>query len=188
MRIFLSSRSMAAFACGTVAGLAAGRLFPPLVASAAGAARVTAGRDPFEPLIADHRRFVDLLDNMAESRPGSVLRRTQLLLRLKRGLAAHAMAEEDVVYPLLSDRAKAAEDARRLYGEHAEMKMLLFRLEQTPKAEPGWSRLARDLRTLVAEHARHEEEVDFPRLRTALDHTARIRLARDLHREKSLVL
>lgn len=181
-------RGIAAFAGGAAAGMIVSRLLPPVVAMAAGSARAAAGRDPFEALLADHRRFLALLTSMEQSRDEEVFRRTQLLLRLKRGLAAHALAEEDVVYPLLHDDGKAEHDARHLYGEHAEMKLLLYRLEETPKDDPAWAGQARTLRQLVEEHARHEEEVDFPKLRQVLDDPATARLARNLHREKSLIL
>lgn len=183
-----SVRGLTAFAIGAVAGVLASRLLPPVAGAAAGMARVRAGRDPFDALIADHRRFLDLLDEMAESRSDARLQRTQLLLRLKRRLAAHAMAEEDVIYPLLSDEANAPDDARRLYSEHAEIKMRLYRLEHMAKNDPQWASEVRALRTLIADHARHEEEVDFPALRRALDDERRTHLARDVHREKALVL
>ena len=46
-------------------------------------------------LIADHRIFESLLTEMEKSADNEYLHRTQLFLRLKRRLAAHAMAEED---------------------------------------------------------------------------------------------
>lgn len=181
-------RVAAAFAGGAAAALIASRLLPPLTAMAAGSARAAIGRDPFDALVADHRKFVALLSSMEQSRDDDVFRRTQLLLRLKRGLAAHAMAEEDVVYPLLHDEAKAEHDAKHLYGEHADMKLRLHRLEEMPKDSPAWLSDVRDLRQLIEEHARHEEEVDFGKLRGALDDGAMARLARNLRREKALVL
>lgn len=178
----------AAFAGGAAAGVVASRLAPPVAAMAAGSAWASAGRDPFEGLVADHRRFLALLLEMEQSPDGALFQRTQLLLRLKRGLAAHAMAEEDVLYPLLHDRAKGEQDAKHLYAEHADMKVFLYRLERMPKDSADWARQAATLRELVEKHARHEEEVDFPRLRAALDDAASVRFARDLHRERSLVL
>lgn len=183
-----STPGIAAFAFGAVAGVLAGRLLPPIAAAASGSARARAGFDPFDALAADHRRFLDLLEEMAESRSDARIQRIQLLLRLKRRLAAHAMAEEDVIYPLLADEAAASDDARKLYSEHADIKMRLYRLERMSKTGPEWASEARALREVIAEHARHEEEVDFPALRRALDEKGRTHLARDLYREKALVL
>ena len=183
-----AGRGLAGFAAGALAGVFASRVLPPLMAAASGSARVAAGGDPFDPLIADHRKFLSLLEQMEESSQDARMHRMQLLLRLKRRLAAHAMAEEDVLYPLLSDEAKAKEDVDRLYGDHGRIKILMHRLEQFPKDDPQWVSEVRALKALITEHARQEEEVDFPALASTLDEAARQRLARDLHREKALVL
>lgn len=176
------------FICGLAAGVVAGRLAPPLFAMAWGTGRVAAGGDPLAVLIADHRHFLSLLTDMEESRDNQRLRRIQLLLRLKRRLAAHALAEEDVVYPLLQAETEAQQDATQLYAEHAAMKVLLFRLEQKVAHGIDWADEVSKLRMLIATHARHEEEVDFPRLRDTLENGARVTLARKISREKALIL
>jgi hemerythrin superfamily protein len=181
-------QGMVTFAVGAAAGLIAARMLPPLVAQATGAMRVAAGGDPFDALAQDHREILSLLDRMERSPDDAVVTRTQLLLRLKRRLSAHALAEEDVVYPMLHDRAHETEDARHLYGEHAEMKMHLFALEQMPKDDPRWPDRARRLKALIAGHVRQEEEVDFPKLRRLLDQRATARLSGNVQREKALLL
>jgi hemerythrin superfamily protein len=138
-------------------------------------------------LAEDHRAILTLLEHMAQSPDGAVFARTQRLFRLKRRLAAHALAEEDVVYPLLHDRGAAAE-ARHLYEEHAEMKMHLYHLEQMPKDDPRWRPRVVELRTLIEGHIRQEEEVEFPKLRAALDDQAVTRLSAQMGREKALLL
>lgn len=184
-----SGRSLAtALIGGVAAGVLASRLLPPVVAMASGSVRAAAGQDALEALVSDHRRFLHLLNEMEHTGESEVLRRTQLFLRLKRGLAAHAMAEEDVAYPLLHDKAGSEQDAKDLYAEHGEMKMLLHRLEAMPKDDPRWSGEAAALKRLIEKHARQEEEVEFPKLRQALDRRERTRLSRDLQREKAVVL
>jgi hemerythrin superfamily protein len=185
---WVSMRGLAAFASGAAAALLASRLFPPIVAQAAGTARVSAGGDPFDALARDHRVILSLLDRMEHSRDDAVFDRTQLLLRLKRRLAAHAMAEEDVVYPLLHDRAHEVEDTKQLYSEHASMKMSLYALEQTPKNDPRWRGLARDLKALIERHVHQEEQVDFPKLRQLMDTRETARMSGEVQREKALLL
>lgn len=182
------NRNVAAFAGGAVAAVIASRLLPPMMAMAVGSGRAASGGDPFAPLVVDHRYFSKLLSQMEESRDDATFRRTQLLFRLKRRLAAHALAEEDVIYPLLHDEADAEQDADQLYSEHAEIKMLLYRLERVPKDDAQWVENVRKLKALIERHARQEEEVDFPRLRVALKSPERQRMARDLQREKALAL
>ena len=185
---WLSTQNAVAFAGGAAAAVVAARILPPLLGMAAGSALAAMGRDPFESLMADHRRFLGFLSAMEQSRNDELFQRVQLLLRLKRQLAAHALAEEDVIYPLLHEEVRAEEDAKHLYAEHAEIKMHLHALEQGPKDDPGWAARAGELRRLVEEHARHEEEIDFPKLRRHLGDSEMARLSRDVHREKQLIL
>lgn len=179
---------LGAFAWGAAAAFVASRILPPLIAQVAGAARASRDGDPFAALIVDHRHMVSLLTRMERSGAADVLDRTQLLMRLKRQMTAHALAEEDVVYPMLHDDAHAEDDAKKLYSEHARMKILLHALEQMPKDDPEWPQRASALRELVESHARQEEEIEFPRLRTLMSDNARARLAGQVHREKAMVL
>ncbi len=174
--------SMAAFAGGTVAALLASRLLPPLVAQGVGPLRDSG--DPFESLIRDHRHFEELLHEMTRTDIGA-LRRGMLLQRLKRGLTKHALAEEDVVYPLLHEHRHEPDG---LYADHAEIKMHLHALEQIPKDDPRWTARVRQLQSVITEHARLEEQVEFPRLRAAMDDEESSLAARHVHRERAMVL
>jgi len=185
---WLSPRGLAMMAGGAALALVASRLLPPVVAQLAGTARHAAGRDGIDALIDDHRHIQALLVEMVQTPIDAPGRRTQLLLRLKRRLAAHAMAEEDVVYPLLHEEARKEEDAKHLYGEHAEMKMHLFTLEQTPKDDPRWLAVALDLKRIVDGHIRQEEEIDFPALRNSLDDGQTAIMSGSVAREKALIL
>ncbi len=181
-------RFAASFAGGALIALVGSRLLPPLVAQARGAARMRADGDPLATLLDDHRAILSHLDAMAESADTEVFVRTQHLLRLKRRLAAHALAEEDIVYPALREHLETVDDATHLYEEHAEMKVLLYKLEQTSKGDGQWHLHATELRTLVQRHIRQEEEVDFPKLRETLDEATSTELASKIAREKALLL
>jgi hemerythrin superfamily protein len=183
-----SIRSTASFAAGAMLTLVGSRLLPPIVAQARGAARVDIGGDPFSTLIEDHKAIMASLDAIADTADRQVFERTQRFLRLKRRLAAHAMAEEDVVYPLLHGNADGSSDAMRLYEDHAEMKILLSKLEQLPKDGADWHDRAMELRTLIQEHVRREEDEEFPQLRTRLDARAASDLAGKIQRERALLL
>lgn len=185
---WLSARSLAAFAGGTVTALLASRVLPPLLAQAAGSMEAARGGDPFDVLIDDHRHFLSLLMQMEQAGGSSLAQRMQLLLRLKRRLTAHALAEEDVLYPLLQDRTGESDETRHLYAEHAEVKMHLYNLEQSVGDASGWEMRVRSLRQLIADHARQEETVDFPRLRQRLGESDLTRLSGHLRREKAMVL
>lgn len=181
-------RDLAMFGIGAAIMLVASRLAPPLAGQAIGTVRGMAGGDPFDALARDHRLLLSLLRMIEETPNSAHVRRTAMLFQAKRMLTAHALAEEDIVYPLLHDRAEREEATMRLYREHAEMKMLISELERLDKGHPSWLERLRELRSLVEEHARDEERSEFPRLRTALGQDRLARLMGQVQREKALVL
>lgn len=171
-----------------VATAIATRVLPPLMAQAVGMARGAAGRDPFDLLAEDHQHLLTLLDQLAESDHDGVIGRTQRLLRLKRRLSAHAMAEENIIYPMLHEQGEAAGNAKKLYEEHAEIKIRLHALEEMPKDDSRWESHVRELRALIQSHAREEEDVEFPNLRARLNDKEIARLLGEVQREKALIL
>ena len=181
-------RGMAAFAGGAATAILFSRVLPPVMAKVAGMARAAAGGDPFDALVQDHRAILSLLNSLERTSRKARLQRLQLLLLLKRRLSAHALAEEDVIYPMLHELANEVNDTRQLYGEHAEMKIHLYVLEQMPKDHPGWIGQVRELRNLIQDHVEKEEEIDFPKLRQILNSRSVIRLYGNMQREKALLL
>jgi hemerythrin superfamily protein len=114
--------------------------------------------------------------------------RTSRLLRLKRRLSAHALAEEDVIYPALFALGGDPQGAQHLYAEHAEMKIHLYNLEEISKDDPAWQSHVGELRAIIAAHVREEEDVEFPKLRSALDDQTLARIFGKMQREKALLL
>ncbi len=182
------TRVLAAAATGLAAGVLGSRLLPPLLADVNGSVRAGFGGDPFERLLHDHRDIERRLDDMLGASEQSVGRRMALFVALKRSLGKHALAEEDVVYPLLHTEAGAAAAAQQLYAEHAEMKVHLYQLENALKTDAGFSQHVAALRALIGRHIREEEDVQFPKLHALMD-TARSRtLAGQIRREEALIL
>ena len=119
---------------------------------------------------------------------GNPIKRAGLLLRFKRTIAKHALAEEDVVYPLLRADAARAEATKQLYNEHADMKIHLFELQRSVKNQETWLKHVQALRSEIERHARQEEEVEFPRLRSQMDEAETSRLSRKIQQEEALIL
>jgi iron-sulfur cluster repair protein YtfE (RIC family) len=173
---------------GAAGGMLVGRLLPILVADVNGAARASIGEDPFAGLIREHRQMLALLEKMENTPQTSAVRRGVLFYLFKRKIAKHAMAEEDIVYPMLTDNTERADAARKLYEEHGRMKVLLFELQQSIKDDQGWSKAVRGLRNEIEPHARQEEEVEFPALRDRMGKAARVKLAREIHHEEAVIV
>jgi iron-sulfur cluster repair protein YtfE (RIC family) len=171
---------------GLALGLVVNKMIP-LFASASGSIRSRAGEDPFQKLLDDHRLIQTTLDEMEHSGNRSVAWKAKQFLTLKTVLGKHAMAEEDVVHPLLHDRANAEQEAKHLYDEHADIKIHLYELETLLKANADWTPVVRSLRAIVEEHIQDEEQVEFPRLRQVLDEKNTRKLAGQIRREEALV-
>ncbi len=183
-----AGRDIAVLLGGLAAGILGSRLLPPLIAMANGSGRVRRGHDPFELLIEDHRMILATLDQMLAEPAESTVKRTSLYLALKRKLAKHALAEEDVVYPLLHNQGQDAEASKELYDEHADMKILLFELEELLKSGEDWSRQVRSLRDLIQDHVNDEEQVVFPKLRQIFDESRTAKISGQISREEALIL
>ncbi len=183
-----SMRDAAMLAGGLAAGILGSRLLPPILMQAVGAARVKMGEDPFENLIQDHRYVASLLDEMQQVGPDSNINRMRLFLSLKRSLSKHALAEEDIVYPLLADEIGDVEGANHLFHEHAEIKIHLFELERLVKKGEDWRDRIGQLSDVIRDHVKDEEEKEFPKLRQALDERRSRLLGQHIQREKAMVL
>src|SRR3954451_14605098 len=183
-----STRRYGTLVMGVAGGMLLGRLVPTLFANASGIIRGASGKDPFGSLIRQHGTLLSLLTQMEDVPRESHAKRMSLFLLFKRTLAKHALAEEDIIYPLLEDDAKRAEETEKLYREHARMKVLLFELERSVNETEAWAARVRDLRSEIEPHARQEEEVEFPKLRELMDKKGNVELARKIHQEESLIV
>jgi hypothetical protein len=74
----------------------------------------------------------------------SGLRRSRLLLMLKRKLANHALAEEDVVYHIVN-RSAQSDRSKHFHDKHAGMEVLLLRIGEPAQEWRGLERHCRRL-------------------------------------------
>lgn len=173
---------------GAAGGLLLGRFLPVVVANLRGAIGGASGRDPFANLIREHRQLLTLLDRMEATPSDQKMKRMALFLQFKRTIGKHALAEEDIVYPLLQNDAEREETTRKLYAEHASMKVNLFELERAMAEDDAWQMRVQALRAEIEPHARQEEEIEFPQLRKLMDQARNAELSRKLDQEESLLV
>lgn len=173
---------------GAAGGLLLGRFLPVVLANASGIAQGAAGQDPFAGLIKEHRKMLLLLDRMEHLPVNEWAKRSMLLLAFRRTIGKHALAEENIIYPLLKTEAERHEATQKLYREHASMKIHLFELEHAVRQDPEWGDSVRALRSEIEPHAREEEETEFPQLRELLDKEQAIGLSRKIRQEEALVV
>jgi iron-sulfur cluster repair protein YtfE (RIC family) len=180
-------RDMATLAGGLAMGVVASRVLPPIIAAATGSVRVMLGESPFEQLKRDHRRIFTLLDTMLAA-DEALGEQDALFLVLKRTIAKHALAEEDVVYPVLHTSAGAADAAKRLYEEHADVKIHLYAIETALKSHGNASAPLRSLNDLLSRHIRDEEDVEFPKLQALMDARESRAASGQIRREEAMIL
>ena len=173
---------------GFAAGFVLSRLAPSLWAQVRGAAGSALGEDPFAELIRQHRTLLSLLDRMEQTPASAAGRRVFLLLAFKRTIAKHALAEENVAYPVLYGEAGRPDAAEQLYREHADMKIHLFALQKDLRDEEGWKTHVHALRDEIREHARQEEDEVFPQLRELSQARQSSELSRDLRQEEAFIV
>ena len=146
------------------------------------------GRDPFAGLIQEHRLLLSLLDKMEQLPSSEWTKRHFLFLAFKRRIGKHAMAEENIIYPLLKTEAERHETTQKFYREHASMKIHLFELERAIDQDESWREAVRALRREIEPHAREEEDAEFPRLRELLGQARNAELSRKIRQEEALVV
>lgn len=135
-----------------------------------------------ETLTAEHQLVLALFDKLEATGDEQVWMRAHLLTKIKNALGKHALEEENVIYPALR-RANSAHDADALNGEHGYVKTYLYELENMAKDDAGWLAKARELRAMLEEHMRMEEEEVFPALRAGLSEEQNAELTRAMNRE-----
>jgi hemerythrin superfamily protein len=123
--------------------------------------------DAVELLIRQHEEIRRLLRKV-ETSTGD--RRAEAFDRLRRLLAVHETAEEEVIHPL-ARRAILRGDhvIQARLDEERKGKQMLRRLEKMGTSAPSFEPMFARFRTAVLKHAEREEREEFPALRTRGD-------------------
>jgi hemerythrin superfamily protein len=129
--------------------------------------KLAGGRDVVAFLIAQHQQIKDLFEQVTRS---SADDREQAFTALRRLLAVHETAEEEIVHPrarqALADGDEVV-DAR--LQEENEAKQKLATLERLDIDGSEFEKLFQELQADVLLHAASEEEQEFSRLADELD-------------------
>jgi hemerythrin superfamily protein len=119
-------------------------------------------------LKAQHNLIEDMFDEVLHASDPQA--REKPFIDLRQLLAVHETAEEMVVHPRARREADAGDEIvdARLNEEH-EAKELLSEIEKLDVTSQEFIDQLTKLRDAVLEHARHEEEDEFPVLQSKLD-------------------
>jgi hemerythrin superfamily protein len=121
----------------------------------------------------DHDAVEKLLEELAQSTPRGVKKRTELLEKIRVELKAHTTIEEEIFYPAFKARGDQSDDDKMYFEaleEHrAAGDLVLPDLLATPVGNEKFSGRAKVLKELVTHHADEEQKEMFPRAKKLLD-------------------
>ncbi len=132
--------------------------------------------DVVEFLKSQHEQIKSLF---AETLEHSGKEREKAFIELRRLLAVHETAEEEVVHPRAKRKIADGDKVvgKRLEEEH-EAKTALGKLEELDLDGDEFTEELKKLRDAVLDHADHEEKEEFPQLAEELDEKELERLGR----------
>src|SRR3954454_23712104 len=128
---------------------------------------IASGRDVVAFLVNQHQQIKDLFQQVSTS---TGERRADAFPALRRLLAAHETAEEEIVHPRARkelDDGEEVVDAR--LQEENEAKRTLAKLESLDTGGAEFEKLFQEFQADVLNHAAAEEEQEFGRLADELD-------------------
>jgi hemerythrin superfamily protein len=117
-------------------------------------------------LKAQHNLIEDMFDEVLHASDPKA--REKPFIELRQLLAMHETAEEMVVHPRVRRESDNATVDARLHEEH-EAKELLSRIEKLDITSREFINELTKLRDAVLDHARHEEDEEFPVLERNVD-------------------
>ena len=135
-----------------------------------------------EVLATEHDLTLAVFDKMLATDSSQTWKRSMLLMQLTHMLDKHAHEEEMVIYPALREADQSVE-ADQLNSEHGYIKTFIYELTKMGPDASNWLEKVREFRTLVAEHAKMEEEQVFPAFKGSLDEEQNAKLTALLNKD-----
>ncbi len=132
--------------------------------------------DPFTMLESDHRQAEQLMEQLADSEPGS--ERERLVAELTTALSLHMDYEENHVYPLTA-RVIDEESVQEAENEHRLARDGLSKLGEL-SSQPGFGAAVEMLKGGIGHHVDEEEHEMFPTLRKQVEPERQTQLAHQL--------
>ena len=158
--------SLGLLATGAALGLVAGLALPHARKAVMQGPSLAAG-GWMDALIAEHRMVQKSFEALLKTRNDEMAKREMLLTKIAYALTKHAIEEENVIYPALSENAHP-EQAHHLVEEHGLAKTFIYDLRRISSTDPAWIGKAHEFWTALQRHMREEEDEVFPAFHNAL--------------------
>ena len=115
----------------------------------------------YDALSKDHREFERLLDRLLEASKQGDDGWKGILDELRRGVLAHAHAEEALFYNALRDADQAKGLVMHSYAEHAKSETMMRALGAAKLVDANWTSMVAKLREDLVHHIEEEESKVF---------------------------
>jgi hemerythrin superfamily protein len=115
----------------------------------------------YEALSKDHREFEKLLDRLLAASKSGDGEWKSILDELRRGVIAHAHAEEAVFYNALREADASKGLVMHSYSEHAMAEVEMRTLGAAKMVDANWTALVEKLRKDLLHHIQEEESKVF---------------------------
>ena len=115
----------------------------------------------YDALSKDHREFERLLDRLLEASKADDESWKSILDELRRGVIAHAHAEEAVFYNALREADESKSLVMHSYGEHAMAEAEIRALGAAKMVDANWTSMVEKLRNDLLHHIQEEESRVF---------------------------
>jgi hemerythrin superfamily protein len=140
--------------------------------------------DLYQILTQDHRLTDQIFSDIEKTTPAEARRREQLFADLRKGLEAHNVVEENMFYPEIESFSATRELVGDAFDEHAEIDAILQEIAELPTDKDEWPERIAELKVVVQEHVRKEEDRIFPAARNLLDEARAEELGRRIEEMK----
>ena len=134
----------------------------------------------FEKLVQDHRIVEKRLSEIERTVDKDAALREQLFKELQVMLEVHETFEEEVLYPEIDQIPQIVSMIGNAYEAHAEFDTIMRELSDSPVTDDEWMRRIGELKEMVREHVRMEEESLFPAAHAKLAESRAEELGRQL--------
>ncbi|HSR12240.1 MAG TPA: hemerythrin domain-containing protein [Thermodesulfobacteriota bacterium] len=123
----------------------------------------------FDLLQQDHRKVIDLFDQLEEDGEMEMDSRGDLFAQIEEELDIHMQGEERFFYPALEQSEEGRDKVLEGYEEHHVAKTVLEEFGGMPQDDERWMAKVKVLKEIVAHHVKEEEGGIFKMARKALD-------------------
>jgi hemerythrin superfamily protein len=140
--------------------------------------------DAFTLMKNDHRKVMNLFEEINSAGSGALKKREDLFKKLKMELDAHTFMEEEVFYPRMKGVDETHDLILNSYEEHHIVDLLLKELEEMSPDDERWMAKLRVLHEMVQNHIEEEESEIFEKTREILDEEQAKEIGREMEEAK----